>query len=145
MSHLCLSCYEILEEAKHLRYIPYKNKVGGYHICPKCGGEIVEIDDFILPTIILLNQRGYKTLHCCSGHPNENISNCYIKFDESIQLPSIPKGFRKQPNNTIRKMFQNPRQSEITQTAIDLLKWAVNLPKVKGDVEYVRMSQSKAI
>lgn len=134
MTHLCLNCYEILEKAKHLRYIPYKNKVGGYYICPKCQGEIVEIDDFILPTIILLNQKGYKTLHCCSGHSNENVSNCYIKFDESIQLPSIPKGFRKS-NNTIRKMFENPELSQIVETAVDLLKWANNLPK--GDVGYV--------
>ena len=47
--------------------------------CEKCGVEMVPIDYSIAPDIKRFNEKGYQTLHCCSGHMNvvnENRSIC---------------------------------------------------------------------
>ena len=47
--------------------------------CEKCGVEMVPIDYDIAPDVRRFNEKGYHTLHCCSGHMNvidENRSIC---------------------------------------------------------------------
>lgn len=68
MAYLCLECYETYQ-----MHLPY---------CPKtsCHGEIIEIDDLMLPTIMLLNQKGYYTAFCCSGHAYEGSCYPYVAF-----------------------------------------------------------------
>jgi len=68
------------------------------------------IDELIAPTIQVLNQKGYTTRFCCSGHPvGENLTRTtkneegyyktlvyfasYIVFEEGITLPSVPPEF----------------------------------------------------
>lgn len=68
----------------------------------------VEIDELIAPAIQILNRKGYKTTHCCSGHPlknwlwsegeakyreSQNLPSSYISFEEGITLPVLPPGF----------------------------------------------------
>lgn len=50
--------------------------------CPKvgCGGELVEIDELMLPIIRILNRKGYETQYCCSGHVNNSLNMAYICF-----------------------------------------------------------------
>lgn len=43
------------------------------HTCPKCGGKTYAIDVDIIPHIIELNKKGYKTEFSCSGHPHKDI------------------------------------------------------------------------
>ena len=72
-----------------------------HNTCPKldCGGEMVYIDELIYPTILLLNQNGYTTEFCCSGHMKEDSIQCYILFaqetsDKIIQsFPVFPEGW----------------------------------------------------
>lgn len=54
--------------------------------CPKvnCYGRVVEIDELMLPTIMLLNQKGYITDFCCSGHSYEEGCYPYIAFDNDF-------------------------------------------------------------
>jgi len=68
MAYLCLECYETYQ-----MHLPY---------CPKtsCHGEIIEVDDLMLPVIMLLNQRGYYTEFCCSGHVYEGSCYPYVAF-----------------------------------------------------------------
>lgn len=70
MAYLCLDCFEVYDIL--LKYCPKKS----------CQGKMVEVDELMLPTIILLNQKGYITEYCCSGH----INDCYpyILFDNYI-------------------------------------------------------------
>ena len=75
--------------------------------------DFIDIDEWIAPTIQVLNQKGYTTRFCCSGHPlndnwlfidtskekgyyeSGNFVRSYIMFEEGITLPSIPHGFEE--------------------------------------------------
>lgn len=72
MAYLCLKCYETYE-------LPFQN-------CPKasCYGPVAEIDDLMLPIIMILNQKGYCTKFCCSGHVYEKGCYPYIMFDSFL-------------------------------------------------------------
>lgn len=70
----------------------------------------VEIDELIAPTIQVLNQKGYNTRFCCSGHPLDDtlvidsstekgyfkggfLLESYIAFEEGVSLPFLPPDF----------------------------------------------------
>lgn len=70
---------------------------GGFE--PYFGGEEVEIDYGIWRLIMELNVRGFETLYCCSGLPEdhrcpERIVSGYVAFDGPIfnLLPFLPSG-----------------------------------------------------
>ena len=111
-------------------------------------GNLVEIDENLLESIILLNKKGYTTDYCCSGHIFDACS-AYISFFSQIILPSLPNGFdydwnihpvinkEKQLENghyAIRKsLVENNnilKQKEILQAGLDVLDWAMNLPEM---------------
>ena len=74
MAYLCLDCYETYK-------IPLQN-------CPKtsCNGQVIEVDELMLPIVMLLNQKGYHTEFCCAGHIYEQKNCCYpyIVFDSDL-------------------------------------------------------------
>ena len=53
---LCTMCWETYD--RDLSYCPKKS----------CDGDVVEIDDDLVPVIVELNEKGYITEYCCSGH-----------------------------------------------------------------------------
>ena len=73
MAYMCMGCYEI-----------YNEDLG---VCPKanCAGTVVEIDELMLPAIRLLNQKGYLTAFCCSGHVYDNGCDAHVIL-ESLML-----------------------------------------------------------
>jgi hypothetical protein len=81
---LCDECYE-----------RYERELDS---CPKlnCEGDVNEIDDFMIPIIVNLWKKGYKTKYCCSGHMNEfkDHFQCYIMFDQEVPLNDLPSGFK---------------------------------------------------
>ena len=106
--------------------------------CPilHCCGQVVEIDDNILQTIIQLNQKGYPTAFCCAGHTWGN--DPYIVFEDSVYInafPNLPKAFKSEiiHNGALRIYKSIPSSSVIgTQkllmdAAIDLMEWSDRL------------------
>ena len=69
MAYMCLGCYEI-----------YDRDLGH---CPKsiCNCMVAEIDELMIPTIKLLNLKGYITEFCCSGHPYDDGCTSYVLLD----------------------------------------------------------------
>lgn len=106
----------------------------------------VYIDELIAPTIAVLNQKGYTTVFCCSGHPendfmildrNEeagfrkaaNSLNAYIAFETGITLPYLPDGFEAERNVlydrlVIRKWYvvENAHDNEYYEKARQILE-----------------------
>ena len=132
--YLCLNCFEVYSNE-------YKYDRRDYNFCPKlgCDGEVVEIDELMIPVIKTLNEKGYCTEYCCSGHYGDGYTNTYIKFSEWVELPEeLPDGFvYEERGNVIRKNYvdnlhPNQKYIEILNTTKDLIEWADNLP----DEEY---------
>ena len=129
----CLGCHTIYDNLKY-------NEELSYQICPidGCYGKVIETDELITPTIMLLNKKGYYTDYCCSGHWYDSSCNIYISFDCDIKLPFYPECFNVEHNENrvvLRKMLTDKKYS--IQSKINLIykcnkilyRWAKNLPK----------------
>jgi len=130
---LCLHCYEIYEKER----INFDNYLE-FNFCPNvnCDGAIIEVDEMILPTIKLLNQKGYMTEYCCSGHYGRDISSIYIKFYEEcfedIINSDLPEEFEIESGSTIRyspneELGSYAKFTYIMMKNIELLRWAMEL------------------
>lgn len=134
MIKFCLECGEVYDVGSSF------DKSGNIEFCPKasCYGEIIEVDDLMLPTIKILNEKGYYTRYCCSGHYTQNGGdNCYIMFEDEVKFSSLPKGFKYDKGaikNTIRRNFKSEDYElfkEINLCANELLEWAIGLEEVE--------------
>jgi len=84
---LCTICWEAYN--RDLDYCPKKS----------CDGEVVEIDDDLVPIIVQLNEKGYITEYCCSGHAGSEFvdPSTYIMFVPQIKkelFTNLPAGFK---------------------------------------------------
>jgi hypothetical protein len=110
--------------------------------CPRreCAGTIWDIDEMLLPTIILLNEKGYATSQCCSGHfHSKTYAFGYISFGHYIEAPCLgimpsDKFQLEEGDRTgvvIRWRLHSADQYElhgkILETSIELLNWAIGL------------------
>jgi len=50
-------------------------------ITPECNSKIVQLDNLIADSILLLNKKGYTTGYCCSGHAMFGTSMFQVLFD----------------------------------------------------------------
>lgn len=139
MPYICLKCNQVYKESmnqiKPIKYGEDKE----WLFCPKidCHGQVVKIDELILPTIIELNKKGYITEFCCSGHSyEEKYTNTYISFASEVVPLKLPEGFAVEKINNkicIRKKYysdtvpKSERFQEIIKTNLELLKWANSL------------------
>lgn len=122
------------------------------------------IDDDIKPIIKMLNEKGYKTIASCSGHPSARrkddryrdgirygklYSGARIVFDKDYDLPNVPEGWTKktmEEDHRIGIYVVAPRFKIIDglpeknytnwkrRYMRSLEKWAKELPKV-GEVK----------
>ena len=133
---MCLDCYEIYDKDKI-----EGDKLSYYNFCPKtsCNGQLIEIDELMIPTIKVLNEKGYCTKFCCSGHYYGQTPNGYIMFEEGIDIPNLPKGWDKEECNgcvTIRSTMLDGAGirptikdfKKICDNAKILIDWANKLP-----------------
>lgn len=128
---LCLHCGEIYDEL-------LLNTSNEDILCPKanCRNILIEVDELILPTIKILNTKGYSTEYCCSGHYCDEDPRCNIVFSEGIDIPNVPVGFKKIKRGDfthLKSLYSSSKQSyrdfyEICDNAKRLLKWAIKLP-----------------
>ena len=81
----CPDCDSIYDTT--LSALDEKDIIKGFDRCPKpgCVGDLVHIDELMLPIIRTLNKKGYLTKFCCSGHVNEEYSYPYISFETVTQ------------------------------------------------------------
>ena len=136
--YLCLECGEIYD-SDWLN----NNELFEYIQWPKtnCVGTLIEVDELLLPTIKILNEKGYSTKFCCSGHYESQHPNGYIAFEDWVDLPYIPDGFKADEDYdhiVIRSTlpYTTPTLEDfktICDNAKTLLDWAISLPDYESD------------
>ena len=98
------------------------------------------IDEYLVKTIDILNQKGYITKYSCQGHVDSNIPNTYINFEDLLMSKKmkvykkvrLPKGFYFESTDTIRKIYDdNVTEDEIKKSCMALERWANRLPDIK--------------
>lgn len=116
---VCMNCYTELEfdgiEFNRIRKIIGIGKRKRYYNdfpCLKCHKDwFVEIDDDIYESIIKLNQKGYITEFCCSGHSDKKRHDVggYISFSYPNRLffDSCPDGWEidKEKDDDIKEKY----------------------------------------
>lgn len=136
MKKMCLSCFKVYAST---RKSP----------CGNCGSNLVKIDELYIVIIKILNQKGYRTTYCCSGHIYEKLPQSYILFGEGVKLPSLPEGYviDYEAHTTLESIkditeirrdfylsaYENEveLQNDIIKSALAVLEWAESLPILK--------------
>ena len=159
MANFCLKCNQIYRNSiNEIKPIPYtmNEEAKSWRMCPKndCCGDIIEVDELMLPIIIELNKKGYETDNCCQGHYYDDIPHCYIRFAKDFVFDTIPKGFNFQNNKshtTLENTFgvllsdttfivgkyknkEDKLYKLILLANIELLKWVKKLPSIKTTI-----------
>lgn len=102
----CSECNTLFDK----NYIKLREDYG-YYVCPnlECSGhnvsKIFEIDELMVYAIKTLNDKGYFTNYCCSGHSynDTNYSSGYIQFSGESYIPdTLPELWSYDDNNCIR-------------------------------------------
>lgn len=155
MKYLCLKCGEVYDEQPQ-KQTTYINKRSGlkekWVSCPKriCYGNVIEIDEFMVDIIKILNKKGYPTNFCCGGHIG--YPNFYISFKEPFyniekicdnkRGIGLPEGSYicdvMKEKFIIRKELEGRNDIETTKNILEnyivLLDWVEKLPDKTREV-----------
>jgi len=129
----CPKCREVFET----QMLNMKYEYGCKCPTPNCDGEAFGIDEEMIIPIDILNQKGYKTMWCCSGHVfTENGGDDYIAFIEGSFPKTIPDGwYSDEKYNAIRYRVPNKspilKRKDVVKHIDNLIEWAVKLPSQK--------------
>lgn len=103
-----------------------------FEVNPLPSDDCFSVDDLIAPTIALLNQKGFITSACCSGHTDKGYSIAYIQFGFGEMTPEyLPSGWYWADNGQqIEYKYDTLTQSQIESVMSMLTVWAKTLPSV---------------
>ena len=107
-----------------------------------------EVDDKIAESIIKLNNKGFETTMCCSGHPDEKEIIPYVMFNKFVShvIEYIPHTWvidKRFKELVIRRFFTDEEKEIFTKeqlvdiAARELDNWVDSLPKFENP--YQRM------
>ena len=93
-TYMCPCCYKIYKSSS-LRVLHSKDGIPHY-LCPSIscahsGTDLVELDDPIAKYISQLNELGYRTKACCSGHNYDYYLDIYILFVREYKFDYLPE------------------------------------------------------
>ena len=102
-----------------------------------------EIDDKIAESIIKLNNKGFETAMCCSGHPDEEEIVPYVMFTKFVSygIEYIPHTWvidKRFKELVIRRYFTNEEKEIFTKeqlvdiAAKELDTWVDSVPKFEN-------------
>lgn len=112
---LCMNCGNV----HGLLYI--KDKIS----CRKCNRfNFTEIDENIIPIVWLLNQKGYETWACCSGHIYDTTG--YIIFERHYELPELPSGFKFDTFNYDKDSIRWSSKNDNSMESLNIINGYMN-------------------
>lgn len=138
--NICMNCNDMYD----VQFLIRANQNGYGYICPKkdCDGAVIELDELIAPTIIELNNKGYYTRFCCSGHwySTEHTAT-YIAFNNKECVPNeLPKGFKLDTSGETIRLSNSEtsddlieRFRQVNEVNSILLEWAKKLEDNEWD------------
>ena len=110
----------------------------------ECNGKMFECDEELIIPIEILNQKGYATRFCCSGHLYEKVCRGYIAFANGVELNSVPRGWHVDEKD--KELFDGPiirykfsesvmpkRRHKIHRKINALIRWAEDLESRKEE------------
>lgn len=98
---------------------------------------VEEIDSGMIDILLVLNEKGYKTIGCCEGHLNNNNEwNSYLGFAFSYVFETYPKNHSYSRQK--RKFFywDGVGEESRQKTLKEILEWANSLPIHEPVYEY---------
>lgn len=134
--NLCIKCLKTFKNYE----IDKNQKSYITATCKLCNGDIVEVDELILPTIIELNRKNWTTEFSCSGHLDEGYLYTYIKF--KFRPSTTPEGFYFSDLNCItindgnRNLTGLEGYKELLNINTKLYEWALSLSVRRTSYEY---------
>ena len=107
-----------------------------------------EVDDKIAESIIKLNNKGYETAMCCSGHPDEEEIIPYVMFTKFVSygIEYIPCSWvvdKRFKELVIRRFFDDKEKEIFTKeqlidmAARELDNWVDTLPEFKNPYQNI--------
>ncbi len=111
--------------------------------CPKCSHnkKKIEIDDDILDTIKILNDKGYKTTYCCAGHVDKSQPiHIYISFDK---FNDIKIDLQKYINDRIKEIIG--RDSSYAYYDVTNYYNEIDFPKDENDLRQRGVSKEHRV
>ena len=107
-----------------------------------------EVDDKIAESIIKLNNKGFETAMCCSGHPDEEEIIPYVMFNRFVSygIEYIPCSWvidKRFKELVIRRYFTSEEKEIFTKeqlvdiAARELDSWADTLPDFKNPYQNI--------
>ena len=110
---------------------------GGYCPIASCGCRVFEIDEDMIEPITNLNQKGYATEFCCTGHLYDGSLGAYIKFKHRLCTPkTVPKGWYADADDNytciradIKGKTFDQRRKCIFRNMTNLIEWSRELPE----------------
>lgn len=145
MPRICITPKGKKKDTMSKELLSHKNNFIKGHVllCPKCWNQLdkcdclywpryaVEIDDNIATAISLLNQKGYVTTYCCSGHYKNGVA--YIAFAYMYDF-DVPEGWYRSFNGSIHQidLYDDISESEFNIIQANemkkILNWVERLP-----------------
>lgn len=108
--------------------------------CPRkdCAcDEVFEVDDLMVYPIKELNEKGWATKYCCSGHVYDDFMYAYIMFYPESVPDSLPTGWHRdgncirygnmELNNKWARMNEKERLEVVSEAMSSLYSWADSL------------------
>ena len=135
--YLCPECGNVYDGdfIKKVRNIENRFE-DGYCPIASCCGRVFEIDEDMIEPITNLNQKGYATAFCCTGHLYDGSLGAYIKFRHNRCTPkTVPKDWYVDAEDCtciraeIKGNTFDQRRECIFRNMTNLIEWSRELPE----------------
>lgn len=134
MGRMCCECGDIVGDYEW-EFEP------NLQLCKHGEENYIYIDDWILPTVVLLNKKGYDIVYAITPNMSDPGNKFIIEFEDmmTFNMAEAPDGFYWKDNKTLMSRFvteqsYDERIKEIASYNMLLYEWAHKLKEKTSDM-----------